>query len=290
MRPHVFRVMVENSRCSRASRLNPGSVSRTRTEPDFVHPEPAITSTAFSRNGSSHSAVPSPRPGPAPPQQPTYGVVLVSRNRLLVNALALALARTVPVSVVRTYELIEQATAEFGHLDHHPDVLVVDPGRGAQECATAIMAFRRAWPLVPVLVTSVQPNCGSVVALIQAGVRGLLTDDSGLDELVSAIRTVARGQVACASTITTLMYDAVAAGSSVEERAPAYPSLTPRERQVARLLERGMSNKEIARQLDIKLATVKNHVHNILAKLELASRGRVRGVGKSGSFGPGGGI
>lgn len=246
-----------------------------------MQPESGVSTTGFPGNGSPRPVVPAPRSASSLNVSRPIRVELISGNRLLVAALTLALSRTEPLQVVATHDRIETAMVDPGHVDQGPDVLVVDLGHGQPERATEVRVLREARPLVPVVMTSVPADLSVVVALIDAGARGLLTADAELQELVSAICTVAQGQAACSPPIVTLMVEAVAGG--LPSVRATHPSLTPRERQVARLLEQGLSNKEIARRLDIKVATVKNHVHNILSKLELSNRARVRGPTGSGS-------
>lgn len=243
-------------------------------------PESAFSSTAFPGTSNPGPAIPAPRAQHSRLPQ-TIRVVLVSPNRLLVAALTLALARTAPLQVVRSHELIQNARADLVHLDPKPDVLVVDLDGGGGDSADEVRSFCEAWPCVRVVMTSVPPDLAVVLAFVEAGARGLLTVDSELHQLVSAIRTVAQGEAACSPAIVTVMLEALAHGPASARGMQS--SLTPRERQVVRLLERGLSNKEIARQLDIKVATVKNHVHNILSKLELSNRSRVRGLTRPGS-------
>ena len=103
------------------------------------------------------------------------------------------------------------------------------------------------------------------------GARGLVAAEDPLVDLVAAIHTVIRGEIYCSSRLTPLF---------VREATRLYvpdghsdPSLlTPREAEIAVLLESGCSNKAIARQLGIEVTTVKTHVHHILSKLQLHHR------------------
>jgi two-component system, NarL family, nitrate/nitrite response regulator NarL len=115
-----------------------------------------------------------------------------------------------------------------------------------------------------------------VNACIERGADGIVTVDGCLDDLMAAIYGVVRDEVAGGggSTASKLIILPVARGGR---------SLTEREWQVVELLDMGMANKDIARELNIELATVKNHVHSVLAKLEVTRRlevpRRVRDLG-----------
>jgi DNA-binding NarL/FixJ family response regulator len=113
---------------------------------------------------------------------------------------------------------------------------------------------------------------GQIIACAEAGACGFLTPDASLADLVAAIDGAGDGELLCTPKMAGALLrrvTALAAG-----RAPGAPAsnLTMRELQVVRLIDEGMSNKQIATQLEIELSTVKHHVHNILAKLEVARR------------------
>lgn len=218
--------------------------------------------------------MPSPLTGAAP-GHPAVGVVLVSRSRLLVEGLSAALADEAQVQVLTAGDDIAQTLDALGRISELPDVLVVEHQDAAGADLAGVRAFQHAYPQAQIVIMSLPTDPPTIVAYVDAGVRGLLTSDADLQHLVSSIHLVAQGQAACSPWITTVLLESVA-GATPRSLDPDSPSLTTRERQIAELLERGLSNKEIARQLDIALATVKNHVHHILTKLDLDNRGRVR--------------
>jgi len=122
---------------------------------------------------------------------------------------------------------------------------------------------------------------GQVLACAEAGVAGWVGRDASAQELVDAVLRAARGELLC-STHTAAVLSRRLAALARERRAPSPAAqLTPREAEIGELLAHGHSNKHIARALGLSLATVKNHVHNILEKLEVGSRGeagaRLRG-------------
>ena len=110
-----------------------------------------------------------------------------------------------------------------------------------------------------------------VLARAEAGIDGFLTREASLEELVAGILATHRGAVVCSPEITGALLRRVGALASVQ-RTDGLASLTERQRQVVELIREGLSNKQIAVRLVIELATVKNHVHAVLDKLELSSR------------------
>ncbi len=112
---------------------------------------------------------------------------------------------------------------------------------------------------------------------LRAGASGFLLKDSTAEELVAAVRTVAAGDALLDPAVTRRVVDAFIRSPPREQRAsPALSRLTRREVEVLRLVARGLSNVEIARELVVSDATAKTHVSNLLSKLGL--RDRVQGV------------
>lgn len=110
-----------------------------------------------------------------------------------------------------------------------------------------------------------------MVSCVDAGFHGYVSKDASLHDLVRTIESVARGEVVCSPRIVASLFREVA------RRGPGMSGdagirLTSRERQILDLIDQYLSNKEIARALHISVSTVKNHVHNILAKQKVHRR------------------
>ncbi len=99
-----------------------------------------------------------------------------------------------------------------------------------------------------------------------------MTREASLEELVEVVESVARGESLLAPRIGALLLRRVAEAAGHKRAPTAAGRLTPRELQVVGLIDEGLSNKQIAARLSIELATVKNHVHSILEKLEVERR------------------
>jgi DNA-binding NarL/FixJ family response regulator len=118
-------------------------------------------------------------------------------------------------------------------------------------------------------------NCGAdIFSAIQAGAAACETIDGSLEDLMVNIEALCNGETICPPRVAGILFREVAAHTPAEvhnvERQ--LPRLTQRERQIVSLVEVGLSNKQIANELSIGLQTVKNHVHNILDKLQLSGR------------------
>jgi two-component system, NarL family, nitrate/nitrite response regulator NarL len=124
-----------------------------------------------------------------------------------------------------------------------------------------------------VIALAIRESDAEVVACAEAGVAGYATRDQSVDDVVAVIQSVARDETLCSPRMAAALLRHI--GMMAEGQpagAAAEPRLTARELEVVGLIERRMSNKQIARQLSIEVTTVKNHVHNILKKAQVQRR------------------
>ncbi len=128
--------------------------------------------------------------------------------------------------------------------------------------------------LEPVVGIAVRETESEILAAVEAGVAGYALQEHSLDELVRVIQSVIRDEAICSPRMAACMMHRLSHLASERRHDGPAGRLTVRERQVASLVASGMTNKEIARRLSIQLSTVKNHVHNILEKLQLRRRGQ----------------
>jgi DNA-binding NarL/FixJ family response regulator len=111
-----------------------------------------------------------------------------------------------------------------------------------------------------------------VIAIIRAGARGYVTKTISADELADAVARVAEGDVVFSPRLAGFVLDAFRDSPVAPAIDPEIDQLTPREREVLRLLARGYAYKEIASQLFISIKTVETHASNVLRKLQLSNR------------------
>jgi two-component system, NarL family, nitrate/nitrite response regulator NarL len=154
--------------------------------------------------------------------------------------------------------------------DTWPDVVLVDTA--TVECPAAIRAVRRAVPGAKVLALGVPESLDELLAYAEAGVSSYVTCEQSPDELVAAIESATRGEALCSPRVAAALLERLASLASEREPAEVTIPLTAREQEIIGLIDLGLSNKQIARELCIELATVKNHVHHILAKLNVTRR------------------
>ncbi|MGC9961291.1 MAG: response regulator transcription factor [Acidimicrobiales bacterium] len=157
-----------------------------------------------------------------------------------------------------------------------PDVVLLDlhlPGGGGNLVIEAMKAAGGAAADVKFLALSVSDAPEDVIAVIRAGARGYVTKTISGPELIDAVHRVAGGDAVFSPRLAGFVLDAFAA--TPEERPtfdPELDQLTPREREVLRLIARGYTYKELARELSISTKTVETHVSAVLRKLQLSSR------------------
>ena len=144
------------------------------------------------------------------------------------------------------------------------DLPQVDPARVISEIA-------RTHPDVQFLALSVSDAPEDVIATIRAGARGYVTKTIAPDELIDAIARVRGGDAVFSPRLAGFVLDAFA-DVAPAAADPDLDQLTPREREVLRLIARGYAYKEVARDLGISAKTVESHVSSVLRKLQLSSR------------------
>jgi DNA-binding NarL/FixJ family response regulator len=178
------------------------------------------------------------------------------------------------VEVVGEADDVEPAIALIA--DVVPDVVLLDvhlPGGGGQAVVTAIKATH---PQVRFLALSASDAPEDVIAVIRAGARGYVTKTISGTELVDAVRRVAADDTVFSPRLAGFVLDAFAALPPAGEGRPSFDpeldQLTPREREVLRLIARGYTYREIARELFISVKTVESHVSSVLRKLQLSTR------------------
>ncbi len=153
-----------------------------------------------------------------------------------------------------------------------PDVVLMDvrmPGVGGVESARRI---RSAHPSTRVVMLTVSEDEEDLFGAIRAGVNGYLLKEAPPEEIATAVRLAASGQAVVAPAMAGKLFAEFNVLSRRLEEEHDGRHLTDRELEVLRLIARGMSNKDIANELVISQNTVRNHVRNILEKLQVRSR------------------
>jgi DNA-binding NarL/FixJ family response regulator len=160
------------------------------------------------------------------------------------------------------------------------DAVLIDMA-GAEGTEAARQISER-WPATTIVALAVPEEEGHVLACAEAGVSSYVPREASLADLAAAIEAAARGEVVCPPQIAASLFRRVRVLSRQRPPSHELPALTTRQWEILDLIDEGLSNKEIAGRLYIEVPTVKNHIHNILDKLQVRRRSeaaaRVRGL------------
>jgi DNA-binding NarL/FixJ family response regulator len=194
-------------------------------------------------------------------------VFLVDDHQLFLSGVRAELGDT--VDVVGSASEVDAAIDMIR--DRVPEVVLVDVHMPAGGGARVIAEVLASNPEVKFLALSVSDAPDDVIATIRAGARGYVTKTISPADLVDAIARVHDGDAVFSPRLAGFVLDAFA-GEAPPQTDPELEQLTPREREVLRLIARGYAYKEVARELSISVKTVETHVSSVLRKLQLSSR------------------
>jgi DNA-binding NarL/FixJ family response regulator len=153
---------------------------------------------------------------------------------------------------------------------------------GTRDNLVLLQATLRFSPEVRVIVLGVSEGDEStIVACAEAGVTGYHLRSESLDDLLMLLHKVARGESVCSPKVSAILLRRLSMLAAERKPGPEELVLTAREIQILRMLEMGLSNRDIADQLCIALQTVKNHVHSVLGKLGARTRAQAVAVSRS---------
>lgn len=156
--------------------------------------------------------------------------------------------------------------------EHVPDVAVTDLSMPGLDGVTAIRQLREQQPDLPVLALTMHEDDEHVFAALRAGAQGYLVKGADGEEIVRAVRAVASGDAVYGGSVARRIMAFYAGRDATTPAERAFPALTARERDVLELLAAGCRNHEIARRLGMSDKTVRNHVSQVLRKLQVPDR------------------
>ena len=202
-------------------------------------------------------------------------ILLVNEIRLMGNVITAALEDEPDIHVVGCVTNPEEALKIVQ--ENRVDVALVStrlPDLGALKLTNAITKIA---PSTTVLALGLTEEKTRVLRYVEAGASGYILKDDSLDDLVSTVRAAQEGKVFISPQIAAAVLERLSElarmFSDVENNVTDPAGLTPREIEVLELIGKDMTNQEIADHLVIEVGTVKNHVHSILDKLNVSSRG-----------------
>ena len=195
-------------------------------------------------------------------------VFIVDDHRLFLSGVRSELRRA--FEIVGDADTVEAAVEGIGRTA--PDVVVVDVHMPDGGGAAVIERVRASGGAARFLALSVSDAADDVIGVIRAGARGYVTKTIEPDDLVNAVRRVNEGDAVFSPRLAGFVLDAFAGSPPPGALDPEIEQLTPREREVLRLIARGYSYRDVAGELFISVKTVETHVSSVLRKLQLSSR------------------
>jgi DNA-binding NarL/FixJ family response regulator len=152
-----------------------------------------------------------------------------------------------------------------------PDLVLMDVRMPDLDGLAATRAIKQECPGTSVILVTMHENADYLLEAIKAGAAGYVLKGATKRELVSAVRRVLAGESVLEPDLTSQLLRRLAREPRRDAPTPVEP-LTPREREVLRLVARGYTNQEIATELTLSLSTVKTHLEHIIAKLDVSDR------------------
>lgn len=196
-------------------------------------------------------------------------VFIADDNRLLREGLASMLEEVEDMEIVGMASSGKQALEQIQQT--RPEVALLDIGMPDKDGLEVTQVLYKSLPSTKIIILGMPDLTDEIMSCIEAGASGYVLKEASFEYLVESIRSVKQGESFCSPRMAASLFSRIAelAGERIPESAV---KLTPREVEVIKKIADGLSNKEIAGKLFIEEQTVKNHVHNILDKLQLHNR------------------
>src|ERR1700712_4142152 len=209
-------------------------------------------------------------PGSGEPGAEPIRVVVVDDQELFRRGLTMLLGVEPDIEVVG--EAGDGVSAAQLVANVVPDVVLLDVRMPKRTGLEACIEIKQLVPAVRIIMLTVSDEEADLYEAVKNGASGYLLKDSSIDEVAQAVRVVAEGQSLISPSMAVKLIDEFKEMARTDREQVPTPRLTERELEVLRLVAKGMNNRDAARELFISENTVKNHVRNILEKLQLHSR------------------
>ncbi len=199
-------------------------------------------------------------------------VFILAENRLLREALTRVLSKKSDIQVVGACAFSPQVVEQIA--EAAADVLVSDSSAAAFSGLELMREARAAVPGLKVVMVGMEDDREIFLQAVRDGVAGYVLKEASAAEVATAVRAVANHEAACPPALCMALFEHVAAEQVrvLTFRLKHNLGLTRREQQLVQMIERGLTNKEIASQLNLSEQTIKNHVHRMLRKLGAPDR------------------
>jgi two-component system, NarL family, response regulator DevR len=207
-----------------------------------------------------------------PDSPETVQVFILAENRLLREALTRILSKKSDIRVVGASAFSPDVVQQISSAG--PDVLLSDSAAVALSDLRLVSEVRAAIPGLKVVMIGMEADQEVFLRAVRDGIVGYVLKDASAMEVAAAVRSVASHEAVCPPTLCLALFERVAAQNTHSANFVIRHNLglTRREQQLVHLIGNGLTNKEIAAQLNLSEQTVKNHIHRMLRKLGASDR------------------
>jgi DNA-binding NarL/FixJ family response regulator len=216
----------------------------------------------------------------------SISVYILAENRLLREALVRLFQNRAGISVFGESRYSDSATEQIAA--SHCDVLLLD-STAATLATTLIGELNESAAEIKIILFGMDEDPDSFLKAVRCGVCGYLLREASSAEIIAAVRGVAQGEAICSPRLCMSLFQFVSRASRqrpemADQRAYIKLGLTYRQRQLMTLVARGLTNKEIAANLNLSEFTVKNHIHRIMKQIHAENRQEAVDVVRAGRF------
>lgn len=199
-------------------------------------------------------------------------ILLIEDNRMLREGITAMINGQGDVTVAAVSDGKANALAKARAVKPH--LLLMDLGLESQSSLDAVRSVKKEFPAIKIIGMGLAPAQSDIMEFVQAGAEGFILKNATVDDVITTIRAVARGETVLPPPMTGSLFSQVAEHALLKGKRNYRGAIrmTQREKEVIALIMDGKSNKQISQKLNIATFTVKSHVHNILEKLALHSR------------------
>ena len=197
-----------------------------------------------------------------------FNIFVIDNNAVFRQGLISVLAKYPEFRVVGDATNTSKAMAKVGEL--HPDIVIMDTFMPGGEGIEAIDLLQQKFSDVKVIIFTVSNKEDDFTKAMKAGARGYLPKSAGLVELIESIRLVGSGNAIVSPLIAVKLFGRF--GEVNKRNKDRFNSLSPREKEVLKLVAQGASNKEVAAHYGVSEGRIKNHLRRILGKLSAKNR------------------
>ncbi|MEZ4712141.1 MAG: response regulator transcription factor [Caldilineaceae bacterium] len=201
-------------------------------------------------------------------------ILVVDQVLLMCEVIAATLQDEDDIRVVGMANSLDDALERID--DSSCDLVLISTNLGEGEAIELIECTKRDHPDIKILVIGMANSEAVILSFVEAGASGYVLMEDSLEELLNNIRAVYENKAFVTPEVAAALMERIANLSAkltdMDVDPSAYEDLTAREKEALALIAAGYSNREMAKKLTVEIGTVKNHVHNILAKLSVNSR------------------